>query len=101
MIFVGASPRGCPPTDSRYRRSYMTSNIFPILMGSEIQRDRSEVQVVLDALPATLPAETGVLDAAERGGGLGHQAPVQAHHPDLERLGDAERPADVPGVEVG
>src|SRR5689334_21545025 len=53
------------------------------------------------AVVAALTAEDGVLDVAERGGRVGHDAPVDADHAGVQWLGDAQRGAQVPGVEVG
>src|SRR5436309_12071501 len=54
----------------------------------------------LDAFTATLPAESGLLDPAERGRGVGDQPPVDADHPDFETIRDPQRVAEVGGVHV-
>src|SRR6185312_9366741 len=55
----------------------------------------------LDALAPALAAEARLLDAAEGGAGAGDHALVEADHPGLEALDDAERALDVARVDVG
>ena len=46
---------------------------------------------------AALPADAGLLDAAERCGRVGHDAAVDPDHPGFQGLGDPQRPAQVAG----
>src|SRR6516165_6355968 len=53
------------------------------------------------AVVAALTAQAGLLDAAERRGRVGHDAPVDPDHAGVQGLGDPQRAAQVGGVEVG
>src|SRR6185312_16353456 len=68
---------------------------------SQVHRDVLDLEVLVDALGAALAAEPGLLDAAERRRRVGDETLVEAHHPRLQRLDDAERALDVAGVDVG
>src|SRR5258706_8690591 len=59
------------------------------------------LEVLLDAFGTAFAAETGVLDAAERGAGVRDEPLIQAHHPGLERLHDAVRAVETAGERVG
>src|SRR3954451_10025028 len=60
-----------------------------------------DFQVLIDALDATLAAEAGGLDAAERRRGVGHHALVEPDHAGLQLLADAERSLEVVRIDVG
>src|SRR5690606_7923542 len=68
--------------------------------GQAADADVLDLQELLDADGAALAAQAGVLDPAERGGRVGHDALVEADHAGLQRLGDPERAGDVPGEQV-
>ena len=57
--------------------------------------------VLVDAFGAAFAAQAGLLDAAERGGGVGDDAGVEADHAELDLLGHAEQPVEVLRVDVG
>src|SRR5215211_3208358 len=59
------------------------------------------LQVLLDALYTSFAAEARVLDAAERGGGVGDHALVEADHAGFDALADAQGAPQVAGVDVG
>src|SRR5215211_7528802 len=59
------------------------------------------LQVLLDALYTSFAAEARVLDAAERGGGVGDHALVEADHAGFDALADAQSALQVAGVDVG
>src|SRR3954454_3626710 len=71
------------------------------LWGSASDADVLGFEVFLDALEAAFPAEAAGLDAAEGRGGVGDDAGVQADHPGLQFLGDAESSVDSFGEGVG
>src|ERR1700732_3263536 len=56
------------------------------------------LQVLADALKAALAAETGLLDAAERRRGVGHDALVEADHARFDALAHPERAAQIARV---
>ena len=53
-----------------------------------------------DPLARALAPDTGLLDAAEGGGGIGYEPTVDADHPDLHALGQAQRPSEVTGEDI-
>src|SRR5450759_1660443 len=63
--------------------------------------DVLDLEVLLDALEAALAPEAGVLDPAEGRGRVGHDALVDAHHAELQRLADPQRAREVPGEYIG
>src|SRR5450759_2084804 len=63
--------------------------------------DVLDLEVLRDALEATLAPEAGVLDPTERCRRVGHDALVDADHPELERLADPQRAREVPGEDIG
>src|SRR4029077_5281214 len=66
-----------------------------------VDRDVLALGELKQPVVAALAAKAGLLDAAERGRRVGHDAPVDADHAGVQRLGDPQRAAQVAGVEVG
>src|SRR4051812_41301916 len=63
-------------------------------------RDVLRLQKFLQPLVRALEADSGLLHAAERRGGIGDEPAVQADHAEVELLGHAHAAAQVLGVEV-
>jgi DNA-binding GntR family transcriptional regulator len=61
--------------------------------GLQPDPDVLDLEELLDAGRAPLAAETGLLDAAERGSRVGHHTLVEPDHAGLQRLRDAQRAA--------
>ncbi|VTR69300.1 hypothetical protein DESC_740039 [Desulfosarcina cetonica] len=59
------------------------------------------LDILLDAVPRSLAADAGLLDAAEGGHFGGDQAGVDAHHAVFQGLGDPENASHVAGIEIG
>src|ERR1700679_1668530 len=66
----------------------------------QAQRDVLGLEVLADPLEAALAPEPGLLDPAEGRGGVRDEALVEADHPGLESLGDAEGAREIAGVQV-
>ena len=64
------------------------------------EQDVLDVQVLVDALEATLATKTRHLDATERSRSVRHHADVQAHHSGLEALNQALTTSQVVGEYV-
>src|SRR4051794_22689713 len=66
-----------------------------VLTRPEVHRDVLRLEVLVHPLRAALAAEAGLLDAAKRRARVRDHALVEADHPGLELLDDAERAIDV------
>src|SRR5664279_3118764 len=55
-------------------------------------------EVFVDAFEAAFPADAGLFDPAEGGGGVGDEAAVQSDHADVETFRDPQAPGEVGGV---
>src|SRR6185295_9209274 len=85
----------------RTRSARSSSPGLIVCSRSEVDRDVLRLQVLVDPLVAALAADAGLLDAAERRAGVGDHALIEADHPGLQALADAERPLEVAGEDVG
>src|SRR5438132_489649 len=59
------------------------------------------LQVLVDALVAAFATDTRVLDAPERGPGVGYEPLVETDHSRLQRLAHADATLEVVRVDVG
>ena len=75
----------------------MSGDSRPLIHG---ESDVLGLEELLESLVTALAAETGGLDAAERGSWIGHEAAVDADHADIEPFADGHRPGDVGGEDI-
>src|SRR5215468_4183175 len=74
---------------------------FAAARGLPLHRDVLGFCELEQAVVPAFAADAGLLDAAERRGGVGHDAAVDPHHSGLQGLRDPQGTAQVGGVQVG
>src|SRR5687768_15078916 len=86
------------PGMSAMRRGVVVSSTCS---GRRGDRDVLGLEELVDPEAAALAAHAGVLDPAEGCSRVGDDALVEADHPGLEALADAERTVQVTGEDIG
>src|SRR5699024_6095647 len=100
-------PRGSPPVSRIHATTSRRKTPPPIRIhrrhprGSGRDADILRLEVLLDPLEAALAAEAGVLDPAEGGRRVGHDALVDPDHPELEGLAHPQGAGAVLGEGIG
>src|SRR5665647_196137 len=91
-----------PPTTTAERGPEVSPAMLPPTSKVELRSDADvlDLEVLLDALETTFTAEARVLDPAERRRRVGHDALVDADHPELQGLADPQRARQVAGEYV-
>src|SRR5665647_684333 len=92
-----------PPTTTAERGLEVLPAMLPPTSKVELRGDADvlDLEVLLDALETTLAAEARVLDPAERRRRVGHDALVDADHPELQGLADPQGAWEVTGEYIG
>src|SRR5262249_30492206 len=66
-----------------------------------LHRNILRLEKLHQALMSPFPAESGLFDAAERGGGIRDEASVESDHSEIQFLAEAQRASQVARVNIG